>query len=601
MRQKHNKFMALLLSLCLVLTMLPITALAQNAWGGTGLAEITYSSNTASLYAMGNNIVIQAAGDATTNLYYADVDGGLTSAAIDLSGMPAIEGGASDVSGNTTDGFDLSAISLAATYLGAYNSDTNAFANLDVVIWMQGGTLKSLFSGNINAQSKSITVHMSGGTLLDASSTGYAIMANTVYVSGGRIEKNLTTAAALYLSGSPGIGGDGAGIQVAAGQAFYIDGALSGASVYVVPQADFADGTVVAQAADSYTITEGDIAQLHLTGDYVTDKELYLENNQVKIRTATPPALSGDGTAENPYEIATADDLMAFADLVNGGDTGVYAILTDDIDMSGKTWSGIALTETAPYTGVFDGQGHTISNLTGTEGLFAYNGGTVQNVRVENANITREGGNLGVIAGVNAGTVSGCVTSGSVSGTGRGSWSIGGIAGWNRSGTVSGSISSCTVSSGANPNPTAGGLVGSNSGGGKMTASIYTGTAVRPVEGDGTYGTKTDVYYKDANGAWHKVEGNTTTDSTINEVTAAFNDYVNENGGYFAFSSEGEIISAALTGDGTTENPYLIYTAGQLKTFRNIVNDTLTEAEIAAGYTADARSSRQADERHRPQ
>ena len=587
MRQKHNKFTALLLSLCLVLTMLPITALAQNAWGGTGLAEITYSSNLASLYAMGNNIVIQAAGDATTNLYYADVDGGLASAAIDLSGMPAIEGGASDISGSTTDGFDLSAISLAATYLGTYNSDTNAFADLDVVIWMQGGTLKSLFSGNINAQSKSITVHMSGGTLAGAGSTGYAIMANTIYISGGQIAGSLLAQLPIYLSGSPSVGTSDTGIEVAQDQFFYIDGALSGASVHVVPQANFADGTVIAQAADSYTITEGDIEQLHLIGDYAADKELYLENNQVKIRTATLPALSGDGTADSPYEIATAEDLMAFADLVNGGDTGVYAILMDDIDMSGKTWSGIALTEAAPYTGTFDGQGHTISNLTGTEGLFAYNDGTVQNVRVENANITREGGNLGVIAGVNTGTVSGCVTSGSVSGTGGTSWSIGGIAGWNNGGTVSGSISSCTVSSEANGKQTAGGLVGSNSGGGNIIASIYTGTAAKPVEGDGTYGTKTDVYYKDANGAWHKVEGNTTTDSTIDEAADAFNDYVSENGGYFALSQEGEILSAALIGDGTAENPYLIYTADQLKTFRNIVNGTLTDAEIEAGYTAN--------------
>lgn len=588
MRQKHDKFTALLLPLCLVLTMLPITALAQNAWSGTGLAEMAYSSNAASLYAMGNNIVIQAAGDATTNLYYADVDGDPTSAAINLSGLTAIEGGASDISGNTTGGFDLSAISLAATYLGAYNSDTNAFADLDVVIWMQGGTLMRLSSGNINAKANSITVHMSGGTLAGTGANSYAIMANTIYISGGQIAGNLTTAATLYLSGSPSVGTRATGIEVAQNQFFYIDGALSGASVNVVPQADFDDGTVIAQAADSYTITEGDIEQLHLIGDYAADKEFYLENNQVKIRTVTPPALSGDGTADSPYEIADADDLMVFADLVNSGNTGIYAILTDDVDMSGKTWTGIALTEAAPYTGTFDGQGHTISNLTGTEGLFAYNNGTVQNVRAENANITREGGNLAVIAGVNAGTVSGCVTSGSVSGTGDSSWSIGGIAGWNNGGTVSGCISSCTVSSEAIRNQTAGGLVGSNSGGGTIISSIYIGTAAKPVEGDNAHGIKTNVYYKDTTGAWHKLDGTATTDSTINEAAAAFNEYVDENGGYFVLSQEGEILSAALSGNGTTDDPYLIYTADQLRQFARIVNGTLTDDDIEGGYKADS-------------
>lgn len=41
-----------------------------------------------------------------------------------------------------------------------------------------------------------------------------------------------------------------------------------------------------------------------------------------------------------------------------------------------------------------------------------------------------------------------------------------------------------------------------------------------------------------------------------------------------------------LTGDGSPENPYKIGTVEELKTFRNIVNNTLTDDEKAAGYTA---------------
>ena len=256
---------------------------------------------------------------------------------------------------------------------------------------------------------------------------------------------------------------------------------------------------------------------------------------------AVDGVLSGDGSSVTPYQISDASDLLAFAELVNNENVNAYAVLTDDIDMEGETWAGIATGN--PYTGTFDGQGYTISNLTGTEGLFKNNDGIVRNVRLTDVNISRDGGNLGAVVGLNTGTVSGCVTSGSVSGTGSSSWSIGGISGWNNKGTVSGCVSSCTVSSEASGNQTAGGLVGSNSGGGIIISSIYIGTAARPVEGDSTHGTKTDVYYKDTNGTWHKVTGNgsSTTDSTIEEAMSVFNEYVTENGGYFLLTKDGNI------------------------------------------------------------
>lgn len=50
------------------------------------------------------------------------------------------------------------------------------------------------------------------------------------------------------------------------------------------PQAAFADGTKIAQAASGYTITESDLAQMTLTGEFVEGKELYLENNAIFIR-----------------------------------------------------------------------------------------------------------------------------------------------------------------------------------------------------------------------------------------------------------------------------------------------------------------------------
>ena len=63
--------------------------------------------------------------------------------------------------------------------------------------------------------------------------------------------------------------------------------------------------------------------------------------------------------------IATAADLMALASEVSAGDTyaGVKVKLTSDIDLSGETWVAMG-TKTVSFCGTFDGQGHTISNMT---------------------------------------------------------------------------------------------------------------------------------------------------------------------------------------------------------------------------------------------
>ena len=88
------------------------------------------------------------------------------------------------------------------------------------------------------------------------------------------------------------------------------------------------------------------------------------------------------------YEIGTADDLVAFAQLVNGGDYTANAVLIANIDMTGKTWSNSIgdWQSSHMYKGKFDGQGHSITNLTITtardyHGLFGVVG---QNAEIKN-------------------------------------------------------------------------------------------------------------------------------------------------------------------------------------------------------------------------
>ncbi len=98
--------------------------------------------------------------------------------------------------------------------------------------------------------------------------------------------------------------------------------------------------------------------------------------------------LRGAGTAQNPYLIETAGDfayLTSTSTIWNGN----YFSLQNNIDMSNKTWVPIG-NENNPFSGVFDGNGFTISNLTSSYlnafssiGLF----GQTQNAVIKNLTI----------------------------------------------------------------------------------------------------------------------------------------------------------------------------------------------------------------------
>ena len=70
--------------------------------------------------------------------------------------------------------------------------------------------------------------------------------------------------------------------------------------------------------------------------------------------------LDGNGTADYPYLIETAADLgwLSF-----NYEDGAHYSLQNDIDLSGKTWTPIG-TENTPFSGVFNGNGKTISGMT---------------------------------------------------------------------------------------------------------------------------------------------------------------------------------------------------------------------------------------------
>ena len=183
-------------------------------------------------------------------------------------------------------------------------------------------------------------------------------------------------------------------------------------------------------------------------------------------QTATPPA-AGDGSAGNPYRIATLENLYWISQ--NSGEWGKCYLQTASIDASassgwdgGSGWTPIG-NGTPAFSGVYNGQGYSVSGLTINRsstsilGLFGdTDDATIQNLGVTSVNIT--GNNyLGALAGYTyGGTVSGCHSSGSVSASGTGS-SVGGLAG-----SFYGTMSNCYSSASASGYAEIGGLLGKN-------------------------------------------------------------------------------------------------------------------------------------------
>lgn len=120
----------------------------------------------------------------------------------------------------------------------------------------------------------------------------------------------------------------------------------------------------------------------------------------------------GDGTEEKPYQIRSLAHLMGLSQAVAEGESfeGEYFELTQDInlanlDVNGGNWNPIGWYQSAdemdgevqhPFSGHFDGRGHTIRNLNigGEDGGFrclglfgVIDGGSVENLKVSAGSI----------------------------------------------------------------------------------------------------------------------------------------------------------------------------------------------------------------------
>ena len=214
------------------------------------------------------------------------------------------------------------------------------------------------------------------------------------------------------------------------------------------------------------------------SGDYTykATKEISSSSNyDVEIKSENVDNnLLGEGTEASPYIIDNVDKFMGMTET-----TDKFYQLSRDLDFTDITFTPIAT-----FAGTFDGNGMTISNITlnitdGNGGIFAENNGTIKNLTVEKANVTKTGSlndneGTGILAGVNNKELTNChiinsklsatpsatgtdtgigllcgkstnqnslisectVTSGGITMEGSTASNIGGLIGYNRSGKV---------------------------------------------------------------------------------------------------------------------------------------------------------------------
>lgn len=197
------------------------------------------------------------------------------------------------------------------------------------------------------------------------------------------------------------------------------------------------------EVSENYTVETNDVEEVS-ENSKSEEEDIYFLFRELPEPVYVPEAETfsgGSGTAEDPYQIATKEELALFSVLVNAEDslelgyrekekeykTCSYILTQDIVVNEGDAekwslsrpqydWKPIGATFGAAFEGDFDGNGHTISgiyiNVDASEpgehhpyGLFGINRGNIRNVNIENTYMCTSGytTELGGIAGINYG------------------------------------------------------------------------------------------------------------------------------------------------------------------------------------------------------
>ena len=320
--------------------------------------------------------------------------------------------------------------------------------------------------------------------------------------------------------------------------------AAAGAASYAVylyegeeAPADPGDWTLVQDGitTTSYTVTDLTNGQTYAFA--VTAVNAAGTSDYSQAAVATP---GGKGTADDPIIITTPERLDEVRQ-----DLDAWYVLESDIDLSGfGDWTPIG--RFTPFTGHFDGKGHTISglrirsDLISNEGLFGVigSGGKVQNLVLSDVDIETANSfaSTGALAGMLEGEAANILVAG---GTVKGKSYVGGLVGQTSGGAVI--TASCASARVEGSELSAGGLVGFLADA-AVTASCATGEVIGNSNVGGLAGTVDNSEIADSY-ATGSVSGNSNVGGLIGMV---FFDLE-----HFAATSTVERVHAA----GKVENP----------------------------------------------
>ncbi|MEO8777445.1 MAG: GLUG motif-containing protein, partial [Rhodanobacter sp.] len=622
-----------------------IDALPTSGWnGGAGFAPIgsnNFNAYTGIFDGLGHTISdLTIARSGTDNVgLFGYVNGGtlrnLGLVGGSVSGYNKVGGlvGFNSNGGTITDAYVTGSVSVSVSghyYVGGLVGFNNNGTITDAYVTSSSSVS---VSGSLNVGG---LVGYNGGTLSDAYATG------RVSGSGGNVGglvgfNSNGTISDAYATGS--VSGSGRNVGGLIGQIgngnisnVYATGRVSGSSGHVGGLVGSnSNGTINNAYWDSYSTGQAaalgagsNFAATAITSDptkssnsnYAFKQSAYANFNFTTgtgtgtwfmVDGSTRPFLASEysTTISNTHQLQlVAMDLGASYTLASNLDASETARAVNSsvaADASGM-WSKAGFvpigTNGNGFTGVFDGLGHTVSNLTinrpSTDfvGLFGHvNGGTLRDIGLVSDSITGNDRVGGLVGNNSNGSISDAYATGSVSGGGH----VGGLIGFNYGGTISGAYTTGDVSGG---DEYVGGLIGFNFGGtinntytsGSVSGTRYVGGLLGSnyqgmINNAYTSGSVNGSSFRIGGLVGYNVEGTIENAYTTGNVSGSANV-----GGLAGGNNAGTISNAYATGSATGNNSVVGRLVGSNSNGAIINNaywDTTTSASgatVGIGY-----------------
>ncbi len=493
----RSKFLSLLLALCMVVGLLPVTALPALATSSTGDFTVTggvldtdysYSNNTLTIL---KDTELTISGTTTVDKIL--VPTGVT-ANIILDGVNIEATSDSDVNAGYAFAIESGGIVTLTLKEGSVNTlqSHTGYAGLQVP---SGASVTIGGTGSLSATGGTYGAGIGGGSDVDNGEAAGTITINsgTITATGGP----MLVGAAGIGGGSGNLGGGNGGIVTinggtvtatgGTGSADSAPGIGGGKGGTIGGSEDGTHGTVNIANTMEYATGQYGLGTDYTKGtgsavsDFPTDSHVKVREITYWTDYATTP--EGEGTQGSPYLIEDGADLAWVAQQVNSGDefNDKTIKLANTIDLSAHHWVPIGELYDSFY-GIFDGGGHEISGLTintpeaNYVGLFGFvgNGGRVEKVSVSGSVTGKD--NVGGVVAYSDGEVVGVISNVTV----NGSTEVGGVVGDNNGMVINSYNTGTVTASGIN----VGGVVGYNNIA-KSVANCYNTGDVTGIKGVG--------------------------------------------------------------------------------------------------------------------